>query len=302
MKQILEDITPVGSNDLFVTHYWPDKQTDPPLHFHEDYMLCLTLHIWGKRILDDVVEDFTPKDLVLINPGAPHCFKRDPGCADKPCETSVVMFSRDMPAWEMLATAQMDPIRRMLLQPVAGIRFSEALVDRVRDRMLELPRYRGFEAVSRFFDILNDLATADPAEMELIGARTGDPSHYQDDRVHRIVLFVERNYHRKISLGEIGAVVGMSSSSVCRYFKRRTHHNLWDYLNSYRINRSAQLISDTDLPISEVGTRCGFNNISNFNHAFRERIGTTPSDYRRKSRQSILSSPDGPAVIGGGSD
>lgn len=27
MKQILADITPVGSNNLFVTHYWPDKQT-----------------------------------------------------------------------------------------------------------------------------------------------------------------------------------------------------------------------------------------------------------------------------------
>ena len=40
MKQILADITPMGSNNLFVTHYWPDKQTDPPLHYHEDYMLC----------------------------------------------------------------------------------------------------------------------------------------------------------------------------------------------------------------------------------------------------------------------
>ena len=51
MKQILADITPVGSNNLFVTHYWPDKQTDPPLHYHEDYMLCLTLHVRGQRIM-----------------------------------------------------------------------------------------------------------------------------------------------------------------------------------------------------------------------------------------------------------
>lgn len=26
MKQILADITPVGSNNLFVTHYWPDSR------------------------------------------------------------------------------------------------------------------------------------------------------------------------------------------------------------------------------------------------------------------------------------
>lgn len=79
MKQILADITPMGSNNLFVTHYWPDKQTDPPLHYHEDYMLCLTLHVRGQRIMDDAVEDFTEKDLVLINPGTPHRFKRDAG-------------------------------------------------------------------------------------------------------------------------------------------------------------------------------------------------------------------------------
>ena len=120
MKQILADIAPVGSNNLFVTHYWPDKQTDPPLHYHEDYMLCLTLHVRGQRILDDAVEDFTEKDLVLINPGTPHRFKRDAAYADARCETSTVMFSREMPRWQLLSLEHMLPIREMLLRPAAG--------------------------------------------------------------------------------------------------------------------------------------------------------------------------------------
>lgn len=288
MKQILKDITPVGSNNLFVAHHWPDKQTDPPLHFHEDYMLCLTQNVWGKRMLDDVVEDFTEKDLVIISPGAPHCFTRDAACADKPCETSVVMFSRDMPTWKILSTEHMKPIREMLLQPAAGLCFSEKIADKVRDRMLQLPDCEGFEAVTLFFDILNDLATAPPEEVKPIGSRSND--FYSDDRVQRIVQFVEGNYHRKLSLEEIGRHVGMSSSSICRYFKRRTHQNLWEYINSYRINRAAQVIIETDRPISEIGPACGFNNISNFNHTFREHLGTTPSDYRRKFRASALPS------------
>lgn len=117
MKQILADITPVGSNNLFVTHYWPDKQTDPPLHYHEDYMLCLTLHVRGQRIMDDAVEDFTEKDLVLINPGTPHRFKRDAAYADAKCETATVMFSREMPDWKFLSLEHMRPIREMLLRP-----------------------------------------------------------------------------------------------------------------------------------------------------------------------------------------
>lgn len=224
MKQILADITPMGSNNLFVTHYWPDKQTDPPLHYHEDYMLCLTLHVRGQRIMDDAVEDFTEKDLVLINPGTPHRFKRDAAYA-----------------------------------------------------------------VSLFFSILNDLATAPPDEVQQIGSR--HDGSYQDDRVRRIVRFVEESYSRKLSLEEIGRSVDMSPSSVCRYFKRRTHQNLWEYINSFRINRAAQLIVETQLPISEIGPRCGFTNVSNFNHLFRAHLGTTPSDYRSRFKTSPLT-PD----------
>lgn len=251
MKQILADITPVGSNNLFVTHYWPDKQTDPPLHYHEDYMLCLTLHVRGQRIMDDAVEDFTEKDLVLINPGTPHRFKRDAAYADAKCETATVMFSREMPDWKFLSLEHMRPIREMLLRPAAGLRFAPKTIDTVLERMISLPKLDGFEAVSLFFSILNDLATAPPDEVQQIGSR--HDGSYQDDRVRRIVRFVEESYSRKLSLEEIGRSVDMSPSSVCRYFKRRTHQNLWEYINSFRINRAAQLIVETQLPISEIG-------------------------------------------------
>ena len=147
MKQILADITPMGSNNLFVTHYWPDKQTDPPLHYHEDYMLCLTLHVRGQRIMDDAVEDFTEKDLVLINPGTPHRFKRDAAYADAKCETATVMFSREMPDWKFLSLEHMRPIREMLLRPAAGLRFAPKTIDTVLERMISLPKLDGFEAV-----------------------------------------------------------------------------------------------------------------------------------------------------------
>ena len=255
MKQILADITPMGSNNLFVTHYWPDKQTDPPLHYHEDYMLCLTLHVRGQRIMDDAVEDFTEKDLVLINPGTPHRFKRDAAYADAKCETATVMFSREMPDWKFLSLEHMRPIREMLLRPAAGLRFAPKTIDTVLERMISLPKLDGFE------------------------------------RVRRIVRFVEESYSRKLSLEEIGRSVDMSPSSVCRYFKRRTHQNLWEYINSFRINRAAQLIVETQLPISEIGPRCGFTNVSNFNHLFRAHLGTTPSDYRSRFKTSPLT-PD----------
>ena len=58
MKRVLNDLTPLPGNDLFITQYWFDKQTDPPLHFHEDYMLSLTLNVKGTRVTGQSVDNF----------------------------------------------------------------------------------------------------------------------------------------------------------------------------------------------------------------------------------------------------
>lgn len=66
MKYVLKDLAPRPEKDLFITQYWSDKQSDPPLHFHEDYMLSLTLNVRGTRITGRTADDFTEKDLIII--------------------------------------------------------------------------------------------------------------------------------------------------------------------------------------------------------------------------------------------
>jgi len=87
-------------------------------------------------------------------------------------------------------------------------------------------------------------------------------------RINKIVQFVEGNYQRKMSLEDIGEEVGMSATSVCRFFKKYTHQNLWNYLNGFRIVRAAQMIVETDDPIAEIGIAAGSTTY---------RISTAPS-------------------------
>lgn len=288
MKYILKEITPLGKNDLFIANYWPDNQMDFPLHFHEDYELCLTLNVRGKRILGNLVEDFTEKDLVITTPNVLHCYKRDDAFLNTRCEVVVVQFPKELPSWGIFDTDQLRDIRNLLCQPAPGLRFSEETAEAVRERLLHLPTVEGFEGVQLFFDILHELACADRTQVELIGVQSSDSTFPHSRRINLIVQFVEKNYNRKISLEDIGELVGMSASSVSRFFKKRTRHNFWDYLNGFRIDRAAQMMIETEHTISEISYACGFNNISNFNRVFRERIGTTPSDYRNKFKESII--------------
>ena len=288
MKYILKEITPLGKNDLFIANYWPDNQMDFPLHFHEDYELNLTLNVRGKRILGNLVEDFTEKDLVITTPNVLHCYKRDDAFLNTRCEVVVIQFPKELPSWGIFDTDQLRDIRNMLCQPAPGLKFSEETAEAVRERLLRLPTVEGFEGVQLFLDILHELACADRTQVELIGVQSSDSSFPHSRRINRIVQFVEKNYNRKISLEDVGEQVGMSASSVSRLFKKRTRHNFWDYLNGFRIDRAAQMMIETEHTISEISYACGFNNISNFNRVFRERIGTTPSDYRNKFKESII--------------
>lgn len=289
MKQILADITPMGSNNLFVTHYWPDKQTDPPLHYHEDYMLCLTLHVRGQRIMDDAVEDFTEKDLVLINPGTPHRFKRDAAYADAKCETATVMFSREMPDWKFLSLEHMRPIREMLLRPAAGLRFAPKTIDTVLERMISLPKLDGFEAVSLFFSILNDLATAPPDEVQQIVRVTTVPTRTTgapNRPVRGGELFPQTLAGGDRPFGGHVPVVGVPLLQTPHAPEPVGIHQQLPHQPGRAAHRRDAAPHFGNRP--PLG---GFTNVSNFNHLFRAHLGTTPSDYRSRFKTSPLT-PD----------
>ena len=66
--------------------------------------------------------------------------------------------------------------------------------------LLQLPGLRGFESVALFLDILNDLATAGPDEMHIIGTTDYKTQADGNERIKKILQFVENNYHNKITL------------------------------------------------------------------------------------------------------
>jgi len=79
-------------------------------------------------------------------------------------------------------------------------------------------------------------------------------------------------------------VAGMNPKYFCRVFRSLIHHSPVDYLNLYRIEQAAYLLDSTDLPVTEVGNRCGFWESSYFTKVFRKYKGTTPAAYRRNLR------------------
>ncbi|MGZ8631551.1 MAG: helix-turn-helix domain-containing protein, partial [Actinomycetota bacterium] len=49
-----------------------------------------------------------------------------------------------------------------------------------------------------------------------------------------------------------------------------------------RIDRAQQLLRETELTVTQICHRVGFNSLSHFTTTFRQHIGVSPSAYRRR--------------------
>ena len=96
-----------------------------------------------------------------------------------------------------------------------------------------------------------------------------------------VVQWLQHNYADRPTLAVAAEGIGASSSSVVHHLKRETGKTFTQHLNAIRISEAKRLLAYTNLPISDVGFRCGFADQSYFTKAFRREINLTPGQFRR---------------------
>lgn len=105
--------------------------------------------------------------------------------------------------------------------------------------------------------------------------------------LRRITEYINNNFCDSITLDTIAQTTGLSRYYVSHLFKELMNTTFVNYLNELRLTRAAMLLTTTDTPVIEIAGMSGFNNISNFNRAFKMYYETTPSKYRRAEKQSL---------------
>ncbi len=104
--------------------------------------------------------------------------------------------------------------------------------------------------------------------------------------LRRITEYINENFCENISLDTVAQVTGLSRYYVSHLFKELMNTTFVNYVNELRLTRAAMLLTTTDTPVIEIAGLSGFNNISNFNRAFKMYYDTTPSKYRKRERTS----------------
>lgn len=86
------------------------------------------------------------------------------------------------------------------------------------------------------------------------------------------------------SLQTLAALASMSPFHFIRCFKRVVGTTPHAYVRIARVRAAGRLLCDPSLPVSAVAFEVGFQDLSVFNHAFRQTFGVSPRQLRASMR------------------
>lgn len=115
-----------------------------------------------------------------------------------------------------------------------------------------------------------------------LGKESVEQKQYFSSKVTDIIAYIHHNIDSQLSIGDIAAHFYLSTSYLCRLFKKNTGTTINSYIISRRIELAQKLLSG-GYSVNEVYSMCGFNDYSNFFKAFTKKVGISPKKYSQNS-------------------
>jgi len=94
--------------------------------------------------------------------------------------------------------------------------------------------------------------------------------------------YIQKNYNQKILISDIAAAGSVCRSRCCQLFNEYIGQTPNTYLIRYRIQKSCEMLTKTNMSIIEISMACGFQSPSYFIQVFQKENGLTPRDYRNQ--------------------
>lgn len=94
--------------------------------------------------------------------------------------------------------------------------------------------------------------------------------------------YMMENLQEAITIDQLADVSHLSKSYFMSCFKKAVGLGAIEHLTHLRINAACDALADTNKMISEIAFSCGYSNLSNFNRQFKQVMGCSPKEYRKK--------------------
>lgn len=105
---------------------------------------------------------------------------------------------------------------------------------------------------------------------------------YYVKRVYEAKNYLDKNWHKKISIQEIALRYGINKTYFKDIFKDYFDITPHKYVIRMRLDRSKEMLKNKNMTISEIASLTGFSSASRYAESFHKNFGCLPSEYRKE--------------------
>ena len=170
---------------------------------------------------------------------------------------------------------------RQSVQMHGGFVFDTPYAERIKNGIYEIVfAFRNEQPFSEIWlsQKLYGLITATVATDKANGEQSA-----ANETVAKAMRFIRAQYMNPISLTDIAAYVNMSQFHFSRLFKKDCGYSPHEYLILTRLNHAKHLLKTTNLSIKAIAQSVGYRNVSSFTNTFTDRVGISPTLFRKYS-------------------
>ena len=147
--------------------------------------------------------------------------------------------------------------------------------DRIFDENLNYLTYmNAWQRVDLFENALKHITDR---LQEIVGKRNSR------DIIQEVIEYIQHHLDRDLAVSEIAEYAGMNSEYLTKLFKKNTGYTLKEYITNEKMESAKMLLATTDLSVTLIAGYVGYGNYSNFTRSFKQLVGCTPAEYRKKS-------------------
>ena len=111
--------------------------------------------------------------------------------------------------------------------------------------------------------------------------RDGGPSPEEEELMRRMMTYIEKNIgNSDVTIDDMASAAAVSRSGLHRKVKHLLGTSPMEFLREARIRKAAQMLRDTNKPVTEIAYLCGFSDPKYFSKCFKASTDKTPTEYR----------------------
>jgi len=255
----------------------------PPLHGHDCLELVYVIKGSGLHRIDGEPFPLIPGDLYAIGEGMQHSFIAEGELFFYNLLVKLELFDErerrelaGMHAFTTFFQGRNHARPKLSFRPPQSQRLAEHLDALTRECAARQPGWR-LAAKALFCQfIIQACRPVKPAMLE--------PFDMEGGPVATALARIHERYTESLTVEELAQLSGVSAGHLGETFKQRTGLTIHQYLTKIRVDQVRALLEETELTITAVCQRTGFEDSGYLTRVFKRITGVSPRAYRERYR------------------